>query len=690
MMFNFFNSEVEVSTDSSGYVTISSYFGSNFYHRLHKLTSGKVDVLFKKCDRFKITYPSFFSFEVYEIMKYLYSHGGYGINKAAILNTLNYLDSHNDINPQPKINLDLNILPKIMTYPLLDHQLKVAHTYADIVNKMGYRGMLLYGSVGSGKTMTSLAIAEALHSEKIVIIAPNQTIYKVWIHSLEDELYLEKQPYHLAGAGEYEDERFIISNYEQLPRLIELVDKIKGYKCSVIVDESHNFADPKSNRTKALIEFVNKLDSDNNILMSGTPIKSGVAELGTIFSILYRTFNSKEISDSFYNFYKHANGFVSNLLQARFGEATAVVKREVLNLEPLTTNYIDVKIPDAKRYTLKNIKVELRKYIKEKTLYYIDAMPKLKEAYDSWYNYAKNKLITEGYPSSEFTTYERNRAIVIAAYEDNKLYTVKEILLKVNNFEDNVLVPALPDRASKDIFKEAKTATKYLVLKIQGEALANVVMKARIDAHVAMAKEFNYLDVINSTSKKTIIFSNYIDVCNAAYNATKRLKYKPIAVYGDTTKDLNTNVGIFTNNSNSVNPLITTYKSLSTGVPLIAANVVLILDLPFRMYMYEQAIARVWRLGQDEKVYVYILRLDTGDEDNINGRNIDIIKFFKEEVEAITGIKTDMDIEDSVVSNECYRPEYGVANERYRDMLSIEHYDTDRSIQIGSNVLLGW
>ena len=679
MMFNFFNSEVEVSTDSSGYVTISSYFGSNFYHRLHRLTSGKVDVLFKRCDRFKITYPSFFSFEVYEIMKYLYNRGGYGINKAAILNTLNYLDSHNDINPQPKVNLDLDILPKIMTYQLLDHQLKVAHTYEDIVNKMGYRGMLLYGSVGSGKTMTSLAIAEALHSEKIVIIAPNQTIYKVWIHSLEDELYLEKQPYYLVGAGDYEDERFIISNYEQLPRLIELVDKIKDYKCSVIVDESHNFADPKSNRTKALIEFVNKLDSNNNILMSGTPIKSGVAELGTIFSILYRNFNSKEISDSFYNFYKYANGFVSNLLQARFGEATAVVKREVLNLEPLTTSYIDVKLPDANRYTLKNIRVELRKYIKERTLYYIGVMPKLKEAYDSWYRYAKDKLIKEGYPSSEFITYERNRSIVIEAYESNKLYTVKDILLKVNNFEDNVLVPALPDRASKDIFKEAKTATKYLALKIQGEALANVVIKARIDAHVAMAKEFNYLDVINSTAKKTIIFSNYIDVCNAAYNATKRLKYKPIAVYGDTTKDLNTNVGIFTNNSNNANPLITTYKSLSTGVPLTAANVVLILDLPFRMYMYEQAIARVWRLGQDDKVYVYILRLDTGDENNINSRNIDIIKFFKEEVEAITGIKTDMDIEDNVVSNE-----------GYKELLSVECYNINRSIQVGSKVLLGW
>ena len=69
--------------------------------------------------------------------------------------------------------------------------------------------------------------------------------------------------------------------------------------------------------------------------------------------------------------------------------------------------------------------------------------------------------------------------------------------------------------------------------------------------------------------------------------------------------------------------------------------------MPYRMYIYEQAIGRVWRLGQDTKVLVYILQLDTGDLPNINTRNIDIIKFFKEEVERITGTVSNIDLDSS-------------------------------------------
>ena len=101
-------------------------------------------------------------------------------------------------------------------------------------------------------------------------------------------------------------------------------------------------------------------------------------------------------------------------------------------------------------------------------------------------------------------------------------------------------------------------------------------------------------------------------------------------------------------NKKDINPLVTTFKSLSTGVPLVIANVIIVLDLPFRMYVYEQAIARAWRLGQDQQVYVYIPKLDTGEAPNINSRNIDIIQFFKEEVENITGQKMSISLDATV------------------------------------------
>jgi hypothetical protein len=62
------------------------------------------------------------------------------------------------------------------------------------------------------------------------------------------------------------------------------------------------------------------------------------------------------------------------------------------------------------------------------------------------------------------------------------------------------------------------------------------------------------------------------------------------------------------------------------------------------MYTYEQTIARLWRLGQKLQVYIYIARLNTGNVKNINDRNVDIIDFFKKEVEAITGYASEIDI----------------------------------------------
>ena len=43
------------------------------------------------------------------------------------------------------------------------------------------------------------------------------------------------------------------------------------------------------------------------------------------------------------------------------------------------------------------------------------------------------------------------------------------------------------------------------------------------------------------------------------------------------------------------------------------------------------------RLGQENSVYALYLSLDTGEDYNINSRNIDILKWCKSVVEEITG-----------------------------------------------------
>jgi hypothetical protein len=88
-----------------------------------------------------------------------------------------------------------------------------------------------------------------------------------------------------------------------------------------------------------------------------------------------------------------------------------------------------------------------------------------------------------------------------------------------------------------------------------------------------------------------------------------------------------------------LNPLLATYASLSTGVRLTIADTMILLNSPFRAYILEQAISRIYRLGQDSQTYVYQCILDTGEVPNISTRSADILAWSTEQVEAIMGIK---------------------------------------------------
>lgn len=69
------------------------------------------------------------------------------------------------------------------------------------------------------------------------------------------------------------------------------------------------------------------------------------------------------------------------------------------------------------------------------------------------------------------------------------------------------------------------------------------------------------------------------------------------------------------------------------------------MDTPFRMYTYtNKLLLECGEEVQDMQTYVYIPLLNTGNVNNINSRNIDIISFFKAEVEKITGFSSDISI----------------------------------------------
>lgn len=487
-------------------------------------------------------------------------------------------------------------------------------------------------------TATSLFIMEGLHHEvdKVIIICPLPTVSDVWVKSLgqENNVFKQAQDYWWIGDSKpYDGQKYIICHYDGLDKLHTLKKHIPMYNTGVIIDECHNLNDPKSKRTMLAVDFINNIASQNVLMLSGTPLKSGFREMSLMFKLLDKNFD-RVAERRYLDLYKSPTKFLAGVLRERYDGYAIKVTKDAIELDPLNTVNLKVTIPEEemKQYYLSNIKEDLRTYVRNRLL----ELKSQEEYWTSKYIELRDEAIAVGnIKGKELLTYYRDVETIRKA-RSVAFGQLADTVVSVNKFENQILIPQLDTSEKRKLFKEAKTIYKYPTLKVQGEALANVIGKARINCHIALAEYLDFRAIINSTSKKTIVFSNYIDVCKAAENICKQLGYNPICVFGEETKNLASNVDKFLN-SKTINPLITTYKSLSTGVPLIAADTIICLDMPFRMYIYEQAVSRAWRLGQDSQVTSYIIEANT-EVPNINSRNIDIITWYKEEVERITGI----------------------------------------------------
>lgn len=123
--------------------------------------------------------------------------------------------------------------------------------------------------------------------------------------------------------------------------------------------------------------------------------------------------------------------------------------------------------------------------------------------------------------------------------------------------------------------------------------------------------------------------------------------YKPMLVYGETNKDLPAIIKKF-HEDPDCNPLVATFKSLSTAVPLTAANSLIFTNSPFRDYERTQTVARVDRIGQTERCNVHDIFLDTGESPNISTRSKDIMQWSRDQVETILGVKSPDDLDASL------------------------------------------
>lgn len=549
-------------------------------------------------------------------------------------------------------------------FKLFEHQDKFIDNCLFKSKLMDLRGYLLDAGPGLGKTINSIALMELLGADKIIVVCPKKAVIDVWEETI-NRIYSKPQTYNLSidsvVGGKVKlanfslDSKFMVCHFEALDKLVASLRNIPSGRYTVVLDECHGLNSYKSQRS-TLFRELNKIVNPYFCLwMSGTPLKALGSETMTMFETIDKLFTPSVVK-SFTSVFGISGVYAASVMANRLQLVKATIKAQGSGVEQFTYQS-KVVLPDAWKYTLSTIREEMKKYIRERTAFYNEFRDEYIEEYFESIEEFKANL------GSNFDT---KMQIALDEYlaKTKELHNGynptspvhKQYIIDCNYFEDKVIIPILSNKTKK-IFRKAKSVYKYVELTIIGETLGNVIGRKRTECNKAiveaMAKSFtvvneesketyetNLSEVIRDAEAKTLIFTDYVDVLKRCNEILTEEGFHPITIFGETTTTigLSNQVKQFKENS-KINPLITTFKTLSEAVPLTEANTVIFLNLPFRSGTYDQAVKRANRIGQTKDVHLYEVTLDTGGEENISTRNLDILKWSEEQVSILMGDK---------------------------------------------------
>lgn len=526
-------------------------------------------------------------------------------------------------------------------------QLEFFDTYERTTQQYGLLGMLLAAAAGSGKTLGSLMLSEMLETDVSIIVSPINAVLDVWVKTLETEMKPVPKFWHsLSGEPVKGNERYLIVHYEALTSFQKYLSKLHGKKVYVNLDESHNFNSPNTLRTDLFIHMCRELRVQDVLWMSGTPIKA----LGSEAIPLFRSIDPLFTADTEYRF-KKIFGLSSNrgadILNARLGIMSYKVEKKDLPIEdPEMLPPVKVRIPNGHEYTLDAIGQKMAKFVAERQIYYDGIMATCKKYfYEVLDNHAR--MLQRGPALMAYEQYRRDLQKVIASGGDARFCA--EEIKSVNAYENKHILPHL-DRENQLLFKDRRSVVKYVMLKIRGECLGRVVAKERMRAHYDMVSHIDFGPIVDSSEKKTVVFTSFVEVLERLLQMLGQEGMTPVSVYGKTNMLLSATLKRF-EQDDKVNPLVATYKSLSTAVPLLMADVIVLIDAPFRDYILQQTISRTSRLGATTRTTVHMFTLDTGALPNIASRSYDILKWSQSQIESIIGIKSPFEIAEDQLAD---------------------------------------
>lgn len=575
----------------------------------------------------------------------------------------------------PKI--DKSKLDKIFNgVKLFDYQDRFIDECIWRTELLDLKGYLLDAQSGTGKTITSISLMETLNIDTIIAIVPKKAVNDVWDETIT-RIYKEPQSYSMSlpvihgpnkPAGFDINDKFIVCHYEALGKLNEYLNSIKipNKRYSLVLDEAHNMNSHNSERSIQFRELNKKINPEFCLWMSGTPIKALGTETLTMFATIDKLFD-KDVYQSFLKVFGVSGVYATSVMANRLQLVRSEIKTKGSGVEQYT-HKIKVSLKNGGDYTLKTISSKMIDYVKERKAYYQKNAKQYEIDFFNGIEVYRSRVVRGRGDTNIFRTDLEDYLVKAKTLHEGYIPTDskhKQYVLYCNYYEDKVIIPTLPNDVKKT-FRKAKSVYKYVDLTIMGEALGNILGKSRSRCNADIVKQLvtdakvimedgetyqsNLPDIIRNAQAKTIIFTDYVEVVKETEYQLKLNGFTPISIFGETTagNGLAMQTKVFKENP-EINPLITTFKTLSEAVPLTEANRVIFLNLPFRSGTYEQAVKRANRIGQTLDVDLFEVTLDTGEEPNISTRNEDILKWSEEQVALILGKKVDDEVNRDIL-----------------------------------------
>lgn len=525
-----------------------------------------------------------------------------------------------------------------LTYTPKDFQDEFFDNYVNAIEKYRLKGFLFAGAAGSGKTFSGLAITHLREVDQLIVVCPKNAVTRVWEDNIKNVFKAPPSYWTSDMTTPFTGkEKILVIHYEYEAKFLAQYTPKPGAKIGILLDESHNLNELSAMRTQLFLEMCEIYQPSDVIWLSGTPIKALGIEAIPLLRCIDPLFDARA-EETFRKIFRGDANKATAVLRNRLGLVQFSVEKSRLQLAPPIFVQRKVAFEGSERFTLKALKDQMIAFIKERNVYYES---RKKEDYAFYDEILERVRLSVSRQRDGLAQFDEYRACVKVIQRTGGI-GAKDQMVYANQYEARVILPML-GREEAIRFKEVKTIVKYVHMKIQGECLGRVVGRARIDCHVELAKHLDYVDVCESTTKKTVIFSSYVEVVNSAEQACLASELSPIKVYADTSWKLPQIIEAFGRDS-AINPLIATYASLSTAVPLIMADTMVLIDPPFRDYILQQAVSRIHRLGSDTQTYVHMVELDTGVEPNLSTRGVDILKWSQEQIGLITGVTSPFSI----------------------------------------------